>query len=310
MASTVFPAASSAGVVQKAQAFTSTGTFVAPSNCYSLSLFLVGGGGGGGAARITSNNHAVVGGGGGGASVVKRTVSITPGTTYTFTIGAGGAGGTYTAAGAVGSDSTMTGSGFTTITALGGGGGQTGNRGSSTYYAGTARATGGGAYGVQNQVSGGGGGAGGNGISYRGGTEAYNTNTGATAYPKPNTANGNNEGIQSSGGTGGLAAVFESVSPFAATSLAGIGIDNYGNGGPGAAIHLTINPAFFCTVSSFAGIASRKLQGCDSAAGVASIANTGNGGGGASVAQIDDCGGQENTGGAGGSGFAYITYWT
>jgi len=309
MAVTVFPAAGG-GVVQKSQAFTSTGTFVAPSNCYSLELFLVGGGGGGGAARVTSNNHAVVGGGGGGASVVKRTVSITPGVTYTFTIGAGGAGGTYSAAGAVGSDSTMTGSGLTTITALGGGGGQTANRGTNVYYAGTARATGGGAYGNGNQVSGGGGGAGGNAVSYRGGTGAYTTNVGTTTYPKPNAANGNNEGIQSSGGTGGHAHSFESTDPFAATSFAGIGIDNYGNGGPGAAIHLTLSPAFFSTVSSFAGIAPRKLLGCDSAAGVASIANTGNGGGGASVAQIDDCGGQENTGGAGGSGFANITYWS
>lgn len=309
MGAVTFPAAGG-GVVQKVQAFTSTGTWVAPSNCYSLSLFLVGGGGGGGGAKVASNNHVVSGGGGGGASVVKRTVSITPGTTYTFTIGAGGSGGSTTAAGSVGSDSTMTGSGFTTITALGGGGGQTANRATGVYYAGTPRATGGGAYGVQDQVSGGGGGAGGNGVGWRGSPNAFTTNVGTTTYPKPAVANGNNEGIQSSGGTGGQAYSFGSAAPDAATSLAGIGIDNYGNGGPGGSLYLTGTAQFFSTVSSFAGINARVLSGCDSQAGVASIANTGNGGGAAVCGNYLDCGGQENTGGAGGSGYAYITYWS
>jgi hypothetical protein len=309
MASTVFPIASSGGaaVVQKVQAFTSTGTFTAPSNCYSLTLFLVGGGGGGGGGRISSNDRSINGGGGGGGSVIKKTVSITPSTVYTFTIGAGGAGGSLSASGSVGSDSTMTGSGFTTITALGGGGGNSRNGQTSTNYIGTARATTGGQIGEGNQTSGGGGGAGGNAISYQGGTGAFLTGV-ASYYSKPVAPNGGNTGIQSSGGTGGqYMPIGLAVN---VTSLAGIGIDNYGNGGPGAANTLTYDTTTYAQVSSFAGIDARRTSGCDSVAGVASIANTGNGGGGCSVCNQSDCGAQENTGGAGGSGFALITYWT
>lgn len=47
MGLSTFPAASG-GVTQKVQEFTSTGTFVTPSNVTTVELFLVAGGGGGG----------------------------------------------------------------------------------------------------------------------------------------------------------------------------------------------------------------------------------------------------------------------
>jgi len=295
----------SAGVKPFVQTFTSTGTWTAPSTTTSVNLFLVGGGGGGGGSAVASNDHAVVGGGGGGGCVVKTTVTVVPGTTYTITIGAGGAGGTTTAAGSVGSDSTITGSGFTTITALGGGGAPSGNRSSAQYYNGTARGTSGGAYGFQSSVSGGGGGAGGNAFGFTGGNAntgdlgVYSTYIGNT-YRYPLTPG--NASIPSSGGFGGLSM---RGSVYALTQ-GGIGIDNYGAGGIGAgAIADTTIPMF---VTSFAGIAARTATSCSAQNGVASFANTGNGGGGSLSWNTSDCGGQSASGGAGGSGFCYISY--
>jgi hypothetical protein len=297
--------AASGGVTPKSVEFTSTGTWTAPSNTTSIDLFLVGGGGGGGGSSVSGNDHAVCGGGGGGGSVIKRTIPVTPGVTYTFTIGGGGSGGTSSAAGAVGSDSTMTGSGFTTITALGGGGAPSGNRSTNTFYQSTSRATSGGAYSVQGGLGGGGGGAGGNAFGFTGGNAntgdlgVYATATGNT-YRFPLTPNGGNSGIQSSGGMGGI----HMRSSVYAVTQGGVGVDNYGAGGPGSA---TVTDGFF-SVASFAGIVSRTATSCSAQNGVSSIANTGNGGGGSLSWNTGDCGGQSASGGAGGSGYARISY--
>lgn len=304
MGYSVFPAAGG-GVTPKSQEFTSTGTWTAPSNTTSIDLFLVGGGGGGGGAAVSSNDHAVVGGGGGGGCVVKRTVTVVPGTTYTVTIGGGGSGGTSSAAGAVGSDSTITGSGFTTITALGGGGAPSGNRSSGVYYSGTARGTSGGGYGVQTSISGGGGGAGGNAFAYNGAAPStdfsvFTAYTGGT-YRYPSTPG--NASIPSSGGMGAMSIRGQGYQ----YSQGGIGIDNYGAGGiaAGAMGDPTTTPQI---IGSFAGIAARTATSCSAQNGVASFANTGNGGGGSLAWNTSDCGAQSASGGAGGSGYARISY--
>ena len=99
---------------------TGTYTFTA-SGVGSANYLLVGGGGGGG------NNH---GGGGGAGGVLNGIVNLIPGTTYTITVGAGGA------VAANGSNSTLYGNGVT-ITAYGGGyGGGEGN--GSAYAVGSA----------------------------------------------------------------------------------------------------------------------------------------------------------------------------
>lgn len=294
----------SAGVKPFVQTFTSTGTWTAPSTTTSITLFLVGGGGGGGGSAIGSNDHAVVGGGGGGGCVVKTTATVVPGTTYTVTIGAGGAGGTSTAAGSIGSDSTITGSGFTTITALGGGGAPSGNRSSGVYYSGTARGTSGGAYGFQGSVSGGGGGAGGNGISYNGASPSTDLSV-FVAYTGSNFRYPSTPGNASIPSSGGMGAMSNRGGNYQYTQ-GGIGIDNYGAGGPAAGAQAdTGQPQI---IGSYAGIAARTASSCSAQNGVASFANTGNGGGGSLSWNTSDCGPQSASGGAGGSGFCYISY--
>lgn len=93
-----------------------------------VAMVYVIGGGGGGAAGIWNR---CTGGGAGGCAVSKLT--LTAGTTYTATIGAGGAGGSrvYSASGvaggASGGTSSFSGSGITTMSAGGGGGGTGGS---------------------------------------------------------------------------------------------------------------------------------------------------------------------------------------
>ena len=82
---------------------------------------VVGGGGGGGAGGYR-NSYSSESSGGGGSS--ETALSLTPGTTYTVTVGAGGtAQTTNQKAGNNGSNSSISGTGITTITSIGGGGG-------------------------------------------------------------------------------------------------------------------------------------------------------------------------------------------
>ena len=95
---------------------------------YTADFLVVGGGGGGsargggagaGGMRASYNNETS---GGGGSS--ESALTLTPGTTYTITVGPGGAGqGNYDITGADGGDSSISGSDITDITSVGGGGG-------------------------------------------------------------------------------------------------------------------------------------------------------------------------------------------
>lgn len=69
------------------QTITATGTWTVPTGWRKVKVFCVGGGGGGGAG-----NYA--GGGGGGYTATSAEKTVTPGTSYTATIGAGGTGST------------------------------------------------------------------------------------------------------------------------------------------------------------------------------------------------------------------------
>lgn len=86
----------------------------------SVNYLIVAGGGAGGTG---------VGGGGGAGGLLASTTSLSSGVTYTISVGSGGLKGTpfsgVSARGGNGGDSYISGTGFTTITAIGGGGGGT-----------------------------------------------------------------------------------------------------------------------------------------------------------------------------------------
>jgi hypothetical protein len=86
-------------------------SWVCPTGVTSLQVEAWGGGAGGRTSANT-NNHCG-GGGGGGAYARRNSITVVPGTTYTFTVGAGGAANT------AGTQSTATVNGVT-ITAVGG----------------------------------------------------------------------------------------------------------------------------------------------------------------------------------------------
>lgn len=96
--------------------FISTSTWTAPAGITSIQLLMVGGGGAGGSGGQG-------GGGGGGAVYYNANVAVTPGTSYTITVGAGGA--PSLVAQANGSPTTFSFTSNSTViyTVLGGGGG-------------------------------------------------------------------------------------------------------------------------------------------------------------------------------------------
>ncbi len=88
-------APASVAYYEKQEIFTSSGTWTAPLSVTKVNVLAVGGGAGGAAgARIGAGATATPGGGGaGGTAVFVRGVPVTPGVTYTVTVGAGGTGG-------------------------------------------------------------------------------------------------------------------------------------------------------------------------------------------------------------------------
>jgi hypothetical protein len=183
-------------------------------------------GGGGGAGGYRSSN-ATYGSSGGGASA-ESNITFNQGTVYTITVGAGGTGNTGTT-GANGVDSSISGTGITTITSSGGGGGGYGVAGGGNRNANSGGSGGGGGYftpstgtggsgtanqgfagaasadAVPNGNSGGGGGAGeaGNtdGISH-GGDGVASTITGSS-ITRGGGGGGINNGVNTTGGDGG-----------------------------------------------------------------------------------------------------------
>lgn len=163
-------------------AFVSSGTFI-PQNALNAKIMVVGGGAGGGA-------HIAGGGGAGAINDFTSTYSLTSGTNYICTVGAGGGGNTGTAKGSPGINSTFAGTGFTTITANGGG------------------------YGGGNDVFPGGPGGSGGGAAASGGGAAGGTASGPNTFaggsgwygPYPIYSAGGGGGATAAGGNGSTTA--------------------------------------------------------------------------------------------------------
>jgi fibronectin-binding autotransporter adhesin len=162
-------------------------------NVVNSEILIIAGGGG---------NYTDIGGGGGaGGLVYASSVDLNPGTTYSVTVGGGGASNTNGS----GTNSTFSGSGLTTITALGGGNAGAAGGGSSPSS--------------RTSASNGGSGGGGNHRYSLGGSATQGSGSGYTGY---GNAGGNaieSSSTQGSGGGGGAGAA---------------GTNSYLNGGYGA----------------------------------------------------------------------------
>ena len=225
---------------------------------YTSSYLIVAAGGGGGFDRA---------GGAGAGGVLSGTSSLSPGTTYTITVGAGGTRGASGVPSTNGNNSV-----FNSLTAIGGGAGATSNPAASAISGGS----GGGGYG-----------------------QALNppTITGASGTSGQGNAGGNgtNGSPFNSGGGGG------------AGSVGGNAGTNGGNGGSGIASSITGSSLNYAGgggggVNSGTGGTASSGGGAGGNSGVAGgngTANTGGGGGGG--------GGALSNGGTGGSGVVILS---
>jgi hypothetical protein len=261
---------------------------VSPTTAVSVGYLVVGGGGGGCGATATAGGM-----GGGGAGGLRSTVTATggggtletgfsaiQGTTYTITIGGGGNGGTGGGddrGGAAGGNSSISGSGLTTITAQGGGGGS-GNGGGSR----------------------GGSPAGGRGCG--GGAGYGSTADSGTANQGFAGGNGGGHPYYCGGGGGGAGADGQVGQPG--------GANQGGNGGNGVAVEITGSSVYYAGGGGGGvGIQSSGVLGTGGLGGganaavdavpTAATANFGGGGGGNSVTG-------NYAGGAGGSGVVIV----
>jgi hypothetical protein len=144
-------------VVQGQQAYTTPGTYswVAPAGVTSVSVVAIGGAQGGGSTGPNQQPICAVSGAGAGLGY-KNNYSVTPGTSYTVVVGAGGSGSCATSGGSNGGSSY-----FVSSAVVQGAGSNNGNAGGFT-------GDGGGTGGAQrNGGAGGAGGGGGSVVNYR-----------------------------------------------------------------------------------------------------------------------------------------------
>ena len=222
---------------------------------YTASYLIVGGGGGGGYAS---------GGAGGAGGYKTGTATLNGGTTYTITVGSGGSASVYPANPTNGADSSLSGSGLSTVTSTGGGAGGTLQPG-AVGGNGASGGSGGGGSGDNTGLTAPGG-SGTPGQGYAGGNG--NTNTG------PATRGG--------GGGGGGSGATGSNAPG----------NPAGNGGAGTASSITGTPATY---------AGGGGGGC-TASGTAGTGGSGGGGNGSNTPAVVGSNGTANTGGGAGGG--------
>ena len=211
---------------------------------YLVNYLIVAGGGSGG---------KYYGGGGGAGGLLNASTSLSSGTSYTITVGAGGASVTVSGNGLIGNNSSIN----TVATALGGG-----------FGAGSASLTNGG-----NGGSGGGGTSGGNGGS---GTSGQGFAGGVSS-----TAGGGGGGASAVGGTSTGSTIGGNGGNGFSSSISGSAI-TYAGGGGGSG-----------TTTGGTGGTGGGGAGSNNATanGISATANTGGGGGGASGDGISGTGG-------------------
>ena len=75
--------------------YTASGTYTVPADVIAIQVAAAGGGGGGGGYDSCGNNTACAGNGGSGGAgaLLQGTIAVTPGSTVTIVVGAGGSAG-------------------------------------------------------------------------------------------------------------------------------------------------------------------------------------------------------------------------
>ena len=234
---------------------------------YSVDFLIVAGGGGGGGN--TAPNYASGGGGAGGYRT--STQNVATGTVITVTVGDGGAIDTS------GSNSSISGSGLTTITSAGGGDGGIGTSGGTSIGG--------------NGGSGGGGGAndpstnGDGGLGNTPSTSPSQGNNGGNGHAGGNTAGGGGGGAGSVGGNRTAPQTAGAGGNGTASSITGSSVTRAGGGGGGAG---------YSGGSGVGGAGGTGGGGEGSGLGnaTAGTANTGGGGGGARGTYTSGAGGK------------------
>ncbi|CDF78851.1 hypothetical protein BN863_11390 [Formosa agariphila KMM 3901] len=179
-----------------------------PNGATSVKVEIWGAGGAGGGSR---KDNVSGGGGGGGAYISQTYNNVTPGQTFSFTVGIGGTIANNTGDGNNGGDTTLTPPNGTTLSAGGGNGGKAGS-GNSNGQAGTGGSATGNNSENGQQGQGGSGQTGGNG-----GNAARASNTGGAGSSNADGQSGSSPGGGGGGGNG-----------------TGNGNSNFRNGGAGA----------------------------------------------------------------------------
>jgi hypothetical protein len=229
------------------QTFTASTTWVCPAGVTSISLAEAWGPGGGGGGGGTNNSTGGAGGGGAGAYSAAANVAVTPGNSYTVTVGAAGAGGAPSLGGGViGSDgggaSSFPGNSVT-VTAPGGKGGGPGSfsvGGNGAPASGNVPSFGGGAGGMNpNYPNGGGGGS--SGGTAAAGQPGGNSTSGTAGAGGAAVAGGGTGGNGARGNVaGGAGGAPGGGGGGGAGNVGGIGTA----GGPGGSgqVRITYNP--------------------------------------------------------------------
>jgi hypothetical protein len=268
-------------------AFRTTGAFV-PKQAITADVLVVAGGGAGGGNPV-GNNYGSSGGGGAGGVFYATSQSLTSGTSYTSTVGAGGVGDAgVNSNGLPGSNSV-----FGSLTpGVGGGGGRSG-------------------YGTGSN---GGSGGGGGGLSSSG-SSSTQTGTGGTGYGYGSLSNASyyaGSGGGGAGATGAAPIANQSGGPGGAglntwstwLSATGLGVSGYiaGGGGGGG------SPAYGAVTIAAGGSGGGGQGGAGGTSNtpVSGAANTGGGGGGAGAANTVAM--SIITAGSGGSGLIIVRY--
>ena len=236
--------------------FLDSGSWTCPAGVTSVQALIVGGGGAGAIGILNTTNG---GAGGAGGLIYSSSVAVTPGQTYSITVGQGGV--TGSPYGQNGGNSS-----FNNLIAIGGGGG------ASVNASGTAASSGG---------------SGGGGVGLNGGTNLYG---GSGTYGQGNSG-GNGTApspyITGSGGGAGGAGGAGAGGAGLAYSISGSSVTYAGGGGSGT------NGATVYAGGSGGGGAGGNDSGSSAVSG---IQNTGGGGGGSSGNSVARPGGSGGSG--------------